>query len=105
MTLLILDAVDHADGLHRPDELVDLLRREQVLLDLVGDDAVAGLFDGQARERFGVRRDGGGHGIDDGVDLGLRKLGEDELAPAFARRASARASAMEARSLSVCAGA
>ena len=56
--LLVFDPVDDADGLHRPDELVDLPRREEILLDLVGDDAVAGLLDGQRRQRLGVRRDG-----------------------------------------------
>src|SRR4029079_14933980 len=40
--LAILEAADDADRLHRTDELVALLGGEEVLLDLVGDDAVAG---------------------------------------------------------------
>ena len=56
--LLVLDPVDDADGAHRPDELEHALRGEQVLLDLVGFDAVAGFLDGHLRQRTGVRRDG-----------------------------------------------
>ena len=44
MTLRSSMRRDDADGLHRPDEAVDLLASEQVLLDLVGDDAVAGFL-------------------------------------------------------------
>jgi hypothetical protein len=51
----ILVARDDADGLHRPDEAVHLLRREEVLLDLVVDDAVAGFFDGKPGEQLGRR--------------------------------------------------
>ena len=65
-------------------------RREQVLLDLVGDDAEAGLFDGEARQRLGVRRDRRGHGVDDGVDLRLGELGEDGLRALRAARQRAR---------------
>ena len=54
MTRRSLVPGDDADGLHRPDELVDLLRGEQVLLDLVGDDAEAGLLDGQPGECLGL---------------------------------------------------
>ena len=43
---------DDADGLHRPDEVVDLLRAEQVLLNLVCDDAVAGFLDGEPGKRL-----------------------------------------------------
>ena len=50
--------------------------REEVLLDLVGDDAEAGFFDGQARELFGARPRGGGHRVDDAIDLVLGELGE-----------------------------
>ena len=71
-------ARDDADRLHRPDEVVDLLRAEEVLLDLVGDDAVAGFFDGEPGERFGLRRRGGGHRVDDGVDALLAELGQLE---------------------------
>ncbi len=77
--LAFLEAVDHAHGLHRADELVHALRGEQVLLELVGHDAVAGFLHGQAREGLGVRRHGGGHGVDDGVDLGLGEFGERGL--------------------------
>ena len=69
---------DDADRLHRPDELVDLLRREEVLLDLVFDDAVAGFLDGQPRERLRLRGRGGRHRVDDRVDLLLAELGELE---------------------------
>jgi hypothetical protein len=77
--LPVLDAIDDADGLHRPDELVDLTRGEQVLLDLVGDHAVTGLVDGEAGQRFGVRRHRVGHCRDDGVDPLLREFGEQRL--------------------------
>ena len=73
-------------------KLVDLLRREQVLLDLVGDDAVTGFLVREARERFGLRRDGGGHRVDDGVDLILGELREDGGSLPGALRASVRAS-------------
>ena len=63
--LAILDPADHADGFHRPDEVVDLLRGEEVLLDLVGDDAVAGFLVRETGERFGLRRDGRGHRVDE----------------------------------------
>jgi len=49
---------------------------EEVLLDLVGDVAVAGLFVRQPGERFGLRRDRRRHRVDDRVDLLLRQLGE-----------------------------
>ena len=78
MTRRSLVPRDDADGLHRPDELVDLLRREEVLLDLVFDDAVAGFLDGEPRERFGVRRRGRGHRVDDGVDVLLAEFRELE---------------------------
>ena len=58
---------------------MDALRGEEVFLDLVGDDAEAGLFDGESGQRFGLRRDRRGHGVDDGIDLCLRELGEDGL--------------------------
>ena len=78
MTRAVFVARDDADRLHRPDEVVDLLRSEEVLLNLVGDDAVAGFFDGEPRERFGLRRGGRGHRVDDGVDAFLAELGELE---------------------------
>ena len=68
--------VDHADRLHRADEVVDLLRGEEVLLDLVGDDAVAGLLVREPGERLGVRRHRRRHGVDDRVDLLLGEFSE-----------------------------
>jgi hypothetical protein len=68
---------DDADRTHRPDELVHALGREQVLLDLVGDDAVSGLFDRQAGELFGARPGRGRHRVDDAIDLILGELGEE----------------------------
>jgi hypothetical protein len=56
--LLVLDPVDDAHGAHRPDELEHALRGEEVLLDLVGFDTVAGFLDRHLRQRAGVRRDG-----------------------------------------------
>ena len=76
MTLRSSSRRDDADRLHRPDEVVDLLRGEEVLLDLVGDDAVAGFLVRQPGERLGLRRDGRRHGVDDRVDLLLGQLGE-----------------------------
>ena len=70
-------------------KLVDLLRAEQVLLNLVFDDAVAGFFDGEPRERLGLRRGRGGHRVDDGVDLRLAEFGE--LEPGLLGAASQRA--------------
>ena len=64
-------AGDDADCLHRPNELVDVLRGEEIFLDLVGDDAVAGFFDGEARERLGLLCGCCGHRVHDGVDLVL----------------------------------
>ena len=75
--LAVFEAADDADGLDRLDEAVDLFRREQVLLDLVGDDAVAGFFVREAGEGFGLRRDGGGHRVDQRVDLLLGELRQD----------------------------
>ncbi len=74
----ILVPRDHTDRLHRPDELVDLLRTEQVLLDLVVDDAVSGLVDSQLGERPGVRRHRGSHRVNNGVDPLLAELGQLE---------------------------
>ena len=75
-----------ADGRHRPDEGVDALGGEQVLLNLVGHDAEARLVDRQARERLGLRRDRRGHRIDNGVHLGLGELRQDRLGRARAAR-------------------
>src|SRR5581483_8658622 len=72
----VLVASDDADRLHWPDELVDLLRGEEVLLDLVGDHAEAGFFDRQPRERLRVSGRRVGHRGDDGVDASLVELGE-----------------------------
>ena len=75
--LAVLESLHDTDGLHRPDELVNLLRREQILLDLVGDDAETGFLAGKTGERFGIRRHGRSHGVDDGVDLRLGELREN----------------------------
>jgi hypothetical protein len=74
--LAVVEAGDHAHRLHRADEGVDALRREEVLLNLVGDDAVAGLLDRQAGELLSPGGCGFGHAVDDRVDLRLGKLGE-----------------------------
>ena len=55
---LVIVPRDHADRFHRADEVVDLLRAEEVLLDLVGDEPVAGFLDGQPGECFGLARCG-----------------------------------------------
>ena len=67
--LAILEPIHDADRLHRPNEPIDRLRREQILLDFVGDDAEAGFLLCEPRERLRVRRHRRGHRIDDGVDL------------------------------------
>ena len=64
--------------------------REEVLLDLVGDHAKAGFFDGQPREGLGVRPHGGGHLIHDGVDLDLREFSQHRLRGFCAARERAR---------------
>ena len=69
---------DDADGLHRLDELVNLLRTEEVFLDFVGHDAVARLLDGEASESFGLRRRRRRHRVDDGVDLLLAEFSQLE---------------------------
>ena len=71
-------ACDDADGLHRTDEAEDLLRREQILLDLVSHDPVAGLVDGQLGKGTRLIGRRGRHGVDDGVDAFLGELGELE---------------------------
>ena len=72
--LAVLDSSDDADRLHRADEAVDLVGREEVLLDLVGDDAVARLLVSEPGERLRLGRRGLRHAVDDGVDLLLREL-------------------------------
>jgi len=52
------------------------LGSEQVLLKLVGNDAIPGFFVGESGKRLGVRRHGGGHGVDNRIDLFLGKLRE-----------------------------
>ena len=88
--LPILDPPDDPDRLHRADEAVDLVGGEEVLLDLVGDDAVARFLVRQAGERLGLGRGGLGHGIDDGVDLFLGELGEETRGLLRAAREGAR---------------
>src|SRR5581483_9032294 len=67
---------DDADRAHRPDEAIDLVGGEEVLLDLVLDDAVARLLDGKPREPLRLGRRRRGHRIDNCVDLFLAELGE-----------------------------
>jgi hypothetical protein len=74
----VVVARNDADRLHWPDEVIHLLRAEEILLDLVFDDAVAGFIDGESRERFGLRRGGGSHRIDNCVDALLAELGQLE---------------------------
>src|SRR4029077_17773425 len=63
---------------HRADEVVDLLSAEEILLDLVFDDAVPGFLDREARQGFGVRRRRDGHCVHDRVYTSLAELGERE---------------------------
>src|SRR5262245_11125260 len=81
---------DDADRLHRPDEVVDLLRAEQILLNLVFDDAVASLFYGEPREHLRGRRGCGRHRVDDRIDAFLAELGK--LEPRLFRAARERSS-------------
>ena len=74
----ILVPGNDADRLHRPDELVHLLRAEQVFLDLVFDDAVSRFFNSESCERFGLRSRRGGHRVDDCVDSRLIEFGDLE---------------------------
>jgi len=53
------------------------LRREEVLLDLAGDDAKACFFVGEPRKFLGARTRSGGDGVDDAIDLGLGEFRED----------------------------
>ena len=46
-------------------------------MNLVGDDAITGFLAGQSSERFGLRRRGLGHRVNNGVDLFLGQLGEE----------------------------
>jgi len=61
---------------------------KQVLLNLVGDDAITGFFNGKPRKRFRLQRGGCGHGVDDGVDALLAELGQ--LEPRLFRASSER---------------
>jgi hypothetical protein len=74
--LAIVEPRDHPDCFHRPDEPVDHLRRKEVFLNLVADDAVAGFIDGHPRENFGLGRGRGGARVDNCVDLVLAEFGE-----------------------------
>jgi hypothetical protein len=78
--------MDDADGLHRPDERVDAVGRETVLLNLVGDDAESGFFDGERRQILGVWTHGRRGSIDEAIDLFLRELGERRRREFCARR-------------------
>src|SRR5205807_5454102 len=59
---------EDADGAHREQSVGDDPGVVEVLDDLVLEDAVAGLVDGEARELLGGVGTGPGHGADDGVD-------------------------------------
>ena len=72
--LAIFEPLQHADRPHRPDEPVHAIGGKLILLDLVGDDAESGFLDRELRERFALRRHGGSHRVDDGVDALLREL-------------------------------
>ena len=103
MTFCASSRRDDADGLHRPDEFVDALGREQVLLDLVGDDAEAGFLDGEPREFLGARPGAAA------IASTMRSIWSWESsaragAACLARCASRRASWTEARSRSVGGG-
>ena len=89
--LAVVDPPDDAHGLDRFDEFVDPLRREQVLLDLVSDDPVAGLLMRELGERFGLRR---GRGAIASTKASICSCDSSERMPAasLARRASVRAS-------------
>ena len=89
-TRVVFVARDDADRLHRPDEVVDLLGAEEVLLNLVGDDAEAGLFDGERGERLSLGRRGRRHRVDDRVDARLVELRQFEPRLLGARRERAR---------------
>src|SRR5678816_1107927 len=69
--LAVFETVDYSNRSHWPDELVHLPRAKEVLLDLVLDDSVAGLFHGKARERLRVRCDRVRHRAYNRVDLFL----------------------------------
>jgi hypothetical protein len=77
--LAIVEAIHHAHRAHRTNEVEDALRGEEILLDLVRLDAVAGLLDRHPSQSRGVRRNGRRHRGDDRVDLFLRQLGEQRL--------------------------
>ena len=75
----IVEPPQHADRLHRPDEVVHGAGREEVLPDLVGPHAVPGLFHGGRRESLGMLRGRRGHGGYDSIDLLLAELGQGGL--------------------------
>src|SRR5207249_2963059 len=81
-----------ADRLHWTNEPVDLFGAEQVLLNLVFDHPVAGLFDGKAGEGFGLCGRRRRHRVDDRVDALLTQFGELEpgLSGALRERSSLR---------------
>ena len=72
--LPILQPLQHADRLHRPDESVHSLGCELILLDFVRNDAVSGFLHRELREQFALGRHSGRHRIDNRVDVLLRKL-------------------------------
>ena len=94
-------AGDDADGLHRPDEFVNLLRAEEILLNLVFDDAVTGFLDGEPGERFSVQVVAAAAIASTTASMRSWLNSASSSHACLARRASARASATEARSRSV----
>src|SRR5262249_9504749 len=86
----IFVARDHTDGLHRLDELIDLLRAEEIFLNLVFNDAVAGFVDRERRERPGPRRGPGRPPRSRAANLWRADRGELEPRALGARRELAR---------------
>ena len=68
-----------ADGLHPTDCAMHIDGREAILGGLIGDVAVAGLFDRYARELFAGFSGRRGACVDDGIHFGLGKFGESLL--------------------------
>ena len=67
--LLLRQLAENADRLHAADSAGEEIGVQQVFGDLVLDVAVLGFFDGHFRQHLGIRPAGGGHRLDDAVDL------------------------------------
>ena len=70
---------DDADGLQVLDAVINVARAEKVLLHLVRDDAVSGLFHRESGQGLGVLAGGFRHGRDDRINPFLGKSFEDFL--------------------------